>query len=213
MVVKIHSKVDYKMGFRIWVGNKTQICISYSHMCAQLFSHVRLFVTPWTVARQAPLSMRSSRQDNWSGLLLLSPGDLPNPEIEPTSLAPPALVGRFFVTSTTWEAPIQSYTATISKLYVGLWASWWPKRKGKAWVATGFSRKHSRQAKPVQIIIPKGHCPLWEAFTDLFFYSPKICKVVTSTVSSKLQPYLQTLPGKKWAGLRRLGWKGRGNLG
>ena len=48
-------------------------------------SRVRLFVTPWTVAYQAPLSMRFSRQEYWSGLLFPSPGDLPDPGIEPGS--------------------------------------------------------------------------------------------------------------------------------
>ena len=42
---------------------------------------IRLFVTPWTVARQALLSMGFSRQEYWSGLLIPSPGDLPNPGI------------------------------------------------------------------------------------------------------------------------------------
>ena len=50
------------------------------------FSHVRLFVTPWTVARQPPLSMGFSRQDYHSGLPFLSPGDL-YPGIEPESSA------------------------------------------------------------------------------------------------------------------------------
>ena len=48
--------------------------------------HVRLFVIPWTVAQQAPLFMEFSRQEYWSGLPLPSPGDLPNPGIEPRSL-------------------------------------------------------------------------------------------------------------------------------
>ena len=43
--------------------------------------------TPWTVALQAPLSMGSSRQEHWSGLPFPSPGDLPNPGIEPGSPA------------------------------------------------------------------------------------------------------------------------------
>ena len=43
--------------------------------------------TPWTVAHQAPLSMEFSRQEYWSGLLIPSPGDLPNPGIEPKSPA------------------------------------------------------------------------------------------------------------------------------
>ena len=48
-------------------------------------SHIRLFATPWTVAHQAPLSMGFSRQEYWSGLPFPSPGDLPNPGIEPRS--------------------------------------------------------------------------------------------------------------------------------
>jgi len=50
-------------------------------------SHVQLFVTPWTVARQAPLSMGLSRQEYWSGLPFPSPGDLPEPGIKPWSPA------------------------------------------------------------------------------------------------------------------------------
>ena len=49
------------------------------------FSHVQFFVTPRTVARQAPLSMGFSRQEYWSRLLCPPPGDLPNPGIEPKS--------------------------------------------------------------------------------------------------------------------------------
>ena len=50
-------------------------------------SRVRLFVTPWTVAYQAPLSMEFSREEYWSGLPFPSPGDLPHPGIEPGSPA------------------------------------------------------------------------------------------------------------------------------
>ena len=49
------------------------------------------FVTPWTVVLQAPLSVGFPRQDYWSGLSFPSPGDPPDPGIEPTS---PALAGR-----------------------------------------------------------------------------------------------------------------------
>ena len=51
------------------------------------FSHVLLFVTPWTVARQAPLFMAFSRQEYWSGSPGPTPGDLPDPRIEPASPA------------------------------------------------------------------------------------------------------------------------------
>ena len=66
---------------------------------------VRLCVTPWTVALQAPLTMGFSRQEYWSGLPCPPLGDLLDPGIEPTSVTTPALAGRFFTTSTTWEAP------------------------------------------------------------------------------------------------------------
>ena len=55
-------------------------------------------VTPWTVAHQAFLSMRFSRQEYWSGLPFPTPWDLPNPRIKPSSPASPALAGRFFTT-------------------------------------------------------------------------------------------------------------------
>ena len=70
-------------------------------MRAQLFSHVQLFVTLWTVAHQAPLSMEFPRQEYWSGWPFPPPGDLPNPGVEPTSpVSPvsPVLAGRFFTT-------------------------------------------------------------------------------------------------------------------
>ena len=68
------------------------------------FSHVRLCATLWTVAHQAPLSMGFSKQEYWSQLPCPSPGDLPDPGIELSSLTSSALAGGFFTTSTTWEA-------------------------------------------------------------------------------------------------------------
>ena len=58
---------------------------------AQSVSRVWLFVTPWTVAHRTPLSMGFSRQEYWSGVPFPSPGDLPDPGIEPESLTSPAL--------------------------------------------------------------------------------------------------------------------------
>ena len=77
--------------------------VIYVH--AQSLSHVWLFATLWTIACQAPLSMGFSRQEYQRGLPWPLPGDLPDPGTEPTSLASPSLVGGFFTTSTTWEAP------------------------------------------------------------------------------------------------------------
>ena len=56
-------------------------------VCAWSLGHVQLFATPRAVACQAPLSMGFSRQEYWSGLPLLSPGDLHNAGIEPGSPA------------------------------------------------------------------------------------------------------------------------------
>ena len=63
-------------------------------------------MTPWTVDYQTPLSVGFSRQEYWSGLPCPSPGDLPNPGIEPTSLMSPALARGCLTTSATWEALI-----------------------------------------------------------------------------------------------------------
>ena len=73
------------------------------------FSHVPLFVTLWTVAHQAPLSMGFSRQEHWSGLPCPPPRDLLDPEIKPKSLMPPTLAGRF-LTSVPPGKPIFSHT-------------------------------------------------------------------------------------------------------
>ena len=79
------------------------------HPCmhAHRFSRVLLFETLWTIAHQAPLSMGFSRQEYWSGLPCPLPGDLPDPGIESVSLMSPALIGRFFTTGATWEAPFE----------------------------------------------------------------------------------------------------------
>ena len=69
-------------------------------------NHVQLFVTPWTVAHQAPLSMGFSRQEYWSGLSFSSPGDLPNPGIEPT---PPTLQTDCLLLSQPGEAPSKGH--------------------------------------------------------------------------------------------------------
>ena len=77
-------------------------------MAVCVLSHVtklRLFVTPWTVAHQAPLSMEISKQENWNGMPFPTPGDLLHQGIEQASLASPALAGRFFTTALNWEAP------------------------------------------------------------------------------------------------------------
>ena len=93
------SRRDWGEG---WVTPKGRPLILLSRM----LSRVRLFVTPWTIPRQAPLSMGSSRQEYWSGLPCPPPGDLPNPGTEPASPTSPVLTGRFFYHGISWEALI-----------------------------------------------------------------------------------------------------------
>ena len=74
-------------------------CCVLSHI-----SCVWLFASPWTIACQAPLPLEFFRQVYWSGLPCPAPRYIPHPGIEPVSLTSPALAGRFFTTSATWEA-------------------------------------------------------------------------------------------------------------
>ena len=69
------------------------VCIC---VCVCVLSHIQLFVTLWTVADQAPLSVGFSRQESWSGLTFPSPGDLPDPGTKPKYLMSPALAGGLF---------------------------------------------------------------------------------------------------------------------
>ena len=69
-----------------------------AYLYAQSLSHVLLFETPWTVARQAPLTRWFSQQEYWSRLPFPTPGDLPDPGFEPVFLVPPTLAGGFIIT-------------------------------------------------------------------------------------------------------------------
>ena len=81
------------------------------------FSHVWLFVTPWTVAHQTPLSMGLSRQKYWSGLPCPPPGDLPDPGIEPRSPASPVLQVDSLPTEPPGKPPILWYVSLIQSFY------------------------------------------------------------------------------------------------
>ena len=72
-----------------------------------MLSCVRLFATLWTVAHEAPLSMGFLRQEYWSGLPFPTPGDLPDPGIEPMS---PALAGGFFTTDPPEKSSVAEYS-------------------------------------------------------------------------------------------------------
>ena len=83
------------------------------HAC----SCVQLSATPWTVARQAPLSMKFSRQEYWSGLPFPSPGYLPNPGITLMSPASPASPGRFFTTEPSGKPVLMEVLCQWKDLY------------------------------------------------------------------------------------------------
>ena len=88
-------------------GESFRVCILSS------FSRVQLFVTSWTKALQAPLSMGFFRQKYWSGLPCPPPGDFPDPGIKPTS----ALACEFFTTSSTWQAHIADTQSQFSLVF------------------------------------------------------------------------------------------------
>ena len=87
-----------------FLTQKKNLCSLYSACVLSCFSFVQLYVTSWTIAHQGLLSMGYSRQEYWSRLPFLPPGNLPNLGIEPVSLSSPALASSFFTTSVTWEA-------------------------------------------------------------------------------------------------------------
>ena len=81
------------------------------HVCMlSRFSPVQCLVTPWTAALHAPLSMTSSRQEYWSGLLCPLSMIFITQGLNPVIMSP-ALADRFFTTGITWEAP--SYTKSM----------------------------------------------------------------------------------------------------
>ena len=82
----INSGIKFFLDFYVWFQMLLISWCVLSH-----FSHVRLSVTLWTVAHQAPLSMGFSRQEYWSGLPCPPPEGLPNPGIKPMSPMAPAL--------------------------------------------------------------------------------------------------------------------------
>ena len=77
-------------------------------VCACVFSRIQLFVTPWTVAQQAHLSMGFPRQEYWSGLPFPPPGDLPHPGMEFMPPVSPTLAGEFFTSWAIREALTKS---------------------------------------------------------------------------------------------------------
>ena len=87
----IHEKyASHRLPFDVRVCSVAQSCLT--------------LVAPWTAAHQASLSVVFSRQEEWSGLPVPTPGDVPNPGIEPRTPASPVLASGFF-TTVSWEGP------------------------------------------------------------------------------------------------------------
>ena len=97
---------------------------SYLLFSLCMLSDVQLLETPWTVAHQTPLCTGFSRQEYWSGLPCPPPGDLPDPGIKPGAPMTPALAGRSFTTSATWEAPFLLYVTIFNLDMVWSFCSW-----------------------------------------------------------------------------------------
>ena len=91
-----------------------RVCIHIClYVCVSVCSHIQLFATSWSVARQASLSMGFSRQEYWSGLPFPPPEDLSNLAIEPVSPPSSALAGGFFTT-----VPPAKYVHTHTHIYI-----------------------------------------------------------------------------------------------
>ena len=120
MTFMYKSLCEHKLSY-LWIkcpqGTTTKSHGQYTFVvvAVQLLSHILLFVTLWTIARQAPLSVGFSRQDYWSGLTVPPPGDLLDQAIQPK---PPALAVD--------SSPLSHQEAPLVDIHFGL------KRKKKA---------------------------------------------------------------------------------
>ena len=85
-------------------------------VCVRALSHVWLFVTPWIVDCQAPLSLGFPRQEYWSGLPFPSPGNLPDPGIKPMSFVSPALACGLFTTEPPGKPNPDCCCCSVTKL-------------------------------------------------------------------------------------------------
>ena len=131
--VKLSEKVSsYHPVSHCWVFFSMRVC---------MLNRVWLFVTPWTVAHQAPLSMGFSRQEHWSGLPCPPPGDLPNSGIEPCllcllhwqagslPLAPPRkpLLFRMFLSKTGYLLFLLFLSVTVHSRRLSALSSYFPQ--------------------------------------------------------------------------------------
>ena len=112
-------------------------------LCAQLLSCTHCFVTPWTAAHQAPLSVEFSRQEYWNGLpflsleIFLTQGW--NPHLESLASA-----GRFFTTSTAWEAQeiLVSHYFLLSNVQISFCHKYFSDHTSQLWILSLLNFQH-----------------------------------------------------------------------
>ena len=107
--ILFHSLLPQRVARQPGKAFTEKVWSAFSYMTVKSFSHVRLFVTPWTVACQTPLSMRFSRQEYWDGLPFPTLRDLPDPGMEPRS---PALQADSLLTEPPGSPPRVTYFNT-----------------------------------------------------------------------------------------------------
>ena len=180
-VATCHLLLTLPMPFVQLAGRGTSVAYKVA-LAVESLSHVWLFVTPWTVTHQAPLSMGFSRQEYWSGLPFLPPGDLPNPGIEPMS---PALAGRLFTTEPPGNPSLQGSPYKLSFVSIIL-------QPGVQLVTEQSLFTDCRSLS--QIVGPFSHLPRsspssWCQLSDSFLIGPWHCLCIWEGFSHFMHPH------------------------
>ena len=176
----------------------------------QSLSHVQLFVTPWTVAHLASLSMGLSQQECWSELPFPPPGDLSNPGIEPQSPAIPAMSGGFFTT----EPPGKiGYSASVQFSRSVVSDSLWPhgSQHARPTCPSPTPRVHSNSCPLSQwchpaissSVVPFSSCPHPSQHPSLFQWVNYLHGQSIGVSASALVLPMNT---QEWSPLRWTGW-------
>ena len=146
-------RVAAVLGSMSWTRHKWSLSSNSPAAAAKSVSCVWLCAASLTVAYQAPLSVGFSRQNYCSGLPFPSPGDLSDAGTEPVSLMSPALAGRFFSTSATWEAALNKSISGASAFL--LWNGemtdclWWFSSVAQSCLTLCDPMNHSTPGLPV----------------------------------------------------------------
>ena len=159
-----------------------------------MLSHVWLFMTLWTVAQQASLSMGFPRQEYWNGFPFPPSGDLPDPGIKPTSLVSHALAGGFFTTSTTWV----QFSCSVMSDFVTPWTA---ARQASLSITNSQS---SPRLMSIESVMPSSHLILCRPLLLLPSILPSIKVFSDESVLCIRWPWsfsYSICPSKKYSGL------------